>query len=244
MVEGNSRVKRLLPLLLALLLSSPASMVKGDTYGPRFVSANAATSGAWYGYTAKVQVRPAGTVSSILAVWPGGYMSDGLFVQNGMLMPGTAYSLPGEALIFAWATYNTASSSGGPVPLVWISVPNATLYSWYTFQLTHSAVNDKWYFRYQDPAGVWHTQGAFAGNGRTLYSFGANTEYWSAGTETFGTQAMQAVRVYSGSSWVLTSTAYGPPASQCGHETIQSATPGNLVFKAVEGQCVPYAILW
>lgn len=205
---------------------------------PIFVRADCLTSGSWTGYSARVQVRPdpLGTY-----VWPGGYLSDGTFVQSGMMMPGSPWSQPGEALIFAWATTNTAASDTGPLPLAWVSVPSPVALSWYTFELTK--VGRTWRFRYRDPAGAWHAQGSFA-RAATLFSFQIAAEYWADGPSAFATQAMQHAWVLSGARWGPTSMAYAPNEEQRGHETIQSVVPGNAVFRAVEAPGPAYKVLW
>lgn len=233
-------LRALVAAVLAAAILAPNAAAEGER--PIFVRADSMTTGAWHGYSARVQIRPAGTASGPLYVWPGGYMSDGMFVQSGVQMPGSNGST--SAWIFAWATYSTSDATSGPVPLTWIEVPNATMYSWFTFQLVRSAANDKWYFKYQDPAGAWHTQGSFAGGGRRLGSASGVVEYWSTGPDAFGTQAIQSFRVHNGTSWVLTPTSYGPPPDQCGHESVTSSTPGNLVVKAEEVPCVPWVQLW
>lgn len=219
-------------VLFAMSLLPPTA--NAATVHPIFVRADSRAAGAWAGYTANVQVRPD---SFGMYTWPGGYLSDGTFVQNGMLMPGSTYTRPGEALIFAWAT----GAQGDPLPLAWVSIPSVVLYSWYTFELTKSG--STWTFRYKDPAGAWHTQGSFT-RSATLATFSIVAEYWAEAPSAFGTQAIQHAWVRSGTTWGATSMAYGPPADQCGHETITSTTPSNAVFKAVEGPCIPYVVLW
>jgi hypothetical protein len=220
---------------LAAALSIPATAA---TDHPIFVTAAAGTTGAWTGYTATVQVRPDTTG---MYVWPGGYLADGTFVQNGMLMPGSPFTQPGEARLFAWATTNTGDSELGPFPLAWVSIPNARLYSWWTFQLVRRA--DHWTFRYRDPAGLWHRQGSFTSRA-ALDVFTVNAEYWASGPVRFGTQVVRKALVRVGSRWVLASMAHGPPSDQVGREEITSACPGNAVFRSVSGPRVFYRVLW
>jgi len=221
-------------VLLSLIL---ASTVAASAVHPMFVRADSG-AGNWAGFTGRIQVRPD---TFGMAVWPGGYLGDGTFVQAGVYMPGSAYTLPGEAKLFFWATTNTADPAFGPFPLQWISIPNATLWSWYVVEATK--VGNIWTFRYQDPALAWHTAGTFLSTG-TLGSFQIVAEYWAEGPQPFATQAIQHAWVKNTTGgWFATPMWYSADSERCGHDAMTSTTPSNALFKSTEGGACVYR-LW
>jgi hypothetical protein len=219
-------------------LPEPPATSTTYKYLPKFVSAEAVKLGAWTGYSGRIQVRPGAAGGSWVAAWLGGYNTHGIFIQSGILQPGSTLTKPGEALLFAWASHNpfgAVDDPAQPLPLIWTPVA-VRAGDWYTFRLTQSPTNGRWYFRYQDPGGAWHTQGSFAGT--PIDIFGAHTEYWTSGAhEVFPTQVIQKVMVREGSRWVYTPMDYGPDPGQCGHERLDSPIRGTLVFRALDGPC-------
>jgi hypothetical protein len=193
---------------------------------PIFTSANVDQTGSWTGYRATIQVRPL-----TYAIWPGGYLSDGTFVQNGFL------NNYGEGLYaFAWAI-STAGAEA--VPLTFTKVTPTPL-SWVTFELAWAS--GRWTFRYRDAAG-WHRQGSWRSNAR-LEAFQVVNEYWAPEPHPFATQAVRNVQVRDKGGWFSPSMSYGPPPETCGHDIITSRVRGSLVFRSVEAQCEPYSVLW
>lgn len=233
---------RIASVLAAILMIATTGSMSATAVHAIFVRADTQSVGAWIAYTANIQVRPSATLQT--AVWPGGYLNDGTFIQSGVVMPGSPSTAPGEALLFAWATTNTADPSAGPMPLAFVSLPNVTLYSWYTVELYRAGTN-AWTFRYKALTdGIWHVQGTFA-RATTIGSFQIVTEYWADAPTSFGTQAIQHAWVKSvGGSYGVVSMAWSTDALQCPVERIRSTTPSNAVFESGSFVQPCYKVLW
>ena len=206
-------------LVLALALLVPPT--------PHFVSATP-LSGNWTGYQAQVQMRA--VPLDVEFVWVGGHLADGMFVQSGLQLGKTTYA-------FAWATRDLRNDS--PVPLDWAPLPSAPG-PWYTFTLAKSGC--VWAFSYVTPAGRTVKQGSFR-DCANLTSAQATTEYWATGPENLGVTVIR--------NWRLRTTAGKwtvPPDVQWSgdrHETLTSATPGNVVFRGSDGTTArTWARLW
>lgn len=208
--------------MIALLLA--LALLVGVDH-PIFTSAKVDVAGSWTGYQATIQVRPL-----TYTIWAGGYLSDGTFVQNGLL------NNYGEGLYaFAWATHNACCGDEGAVPLTHTRVKPASL-TWITFQMVQT--KGRWVFRYKDATG-WHEQGSWASKA-TLHSFTVTSEYWAPEARRFETQAVRDVRVRKNGVWTVPTLSYAPSDETCGHEDIISKTKGNLVFKSIETPCTWY----
>lgn len=233
---------RIATILAAVMMMGATGSVSATDVHAIFVRADAQSSGAWTAYTANIQVRPSSTLQT--AVWPGGYFADSTFIQSGIIMPGSAATAPGEALLFAWATTNVSDPSVGPFPLAFVSLPNVTLYSWYTVELYRTGASS-WTFRYQALAdGIWHTQGTFT-RATTIHSFQLVTEYWADAPTSFGTQAVQHAWVKTGGgSYGAVSMAWSADAAQCAVERIRSTTPSNAVFESGTYSQPCFKVLW
>lgn len=233
---------RIATILAAIMMIGTAGSASATTVGPIFVRADAQTAGAWIAYTANIQVRPSAALQT--AVWPGGYTADSVFIQSGIIMPGSPATQPGEALLFAWATTNVNDTTVGPLPLTYVSLPNVTLYSWYTVELYRTG-SSAWTFRYKALSdGVWHVQGTFT-RATTIASFQIVTEYWAEAPGAFGTQAIQHAWVKSaGGSYGAVSMAWSANAAQCAVERIRSTTPSNAVFESGSFVQPCFKVLW
>lgn len=213
---------------LAVLTLAPAT--RAAEAHPYFVRADTSAAGTWTGYSAAIQVRPL-----TYAVWPGGYMSDGTFVQNGLV------TFDGNLYAFAWAT----GVDQEVLPSTFTKI-NPLAGSFVTFQLIRLKYSDTWMFRYQDATG-WHNQGTFTRPaGTTLHSVQYIVEQWAVTNPPFETQVMRRVSVREGEpmSWVRPSLVYSSTDEQCGHETVTASAPASLVFRSIETTCVSYKPLF
>lgn len=200
---------------------------------PYFVRADTQQSGAWTGYRATIQVRPL-----TYAVWPGGYLEDGTFVQNGLVHPYLDY--PDSLWAFAWAPNGGAYPAVeelvvadlgptrydfGPTTRGTIAKPG----SWITFEMYWS--RGIWTFRYQDATG-WHKQASFRSNSK-LRSVQFMVEQWGVTNPAFRTQVMRDVQVRTAAGkWIAPNLAYSSGSDeQCGVEQITRTAPSSLVFK-------------
>lgn len=231
--------------LAMLTLATPASADSGSAAWadpavehPYFVRTDTQSAGTWTGYSAAIQVRPL-----TYAVWPGGYLDDGIFVQNGLIYFDNAL------YAFAWATGDTAGPVDiGPFPLTLTKItPKAG--SFITFQLIRLkyGTGTTWMFRYQDALG-WHNQGTFERPTKTtLRSVQYMVEQWAVTNPKFETQVMRRVSVREGEpmTWVRPSLAYSSMSDeQCGHESVTASAPASLVFRSIETPCVSYRRLF
>ena len=218
-------------LALILLVSLPLEASAGQ-FAPRFTMAQTFTEGPWTGYRADIQVKPL-----TFAVWPGGWLTDGTFVQSGFIKNGDSL------FVFAWATNNTENSDYGLFPLKYTEVKPAPL-SWVTFELVRVTAS-KWRFRYMDVTG-WHIQGYFYSRSTMDFSMWVN-EYWAEGPAPFRKQVMRNVllRDISGRWSIPADVDYSAFEGQCEHERIMSPKKGTLVFTSVENDCPSmYQHLW
>jgi hypothetical protein len=222
-------VQRLIPVALFVALAA-ATPVRADELAVHPIFTSAETGLGWFtGYRATIQVRPLG-----LAIWAGGFTSDHLFVQNGLMQTG------GGLYAFAWATRDPSDIANGPVPLHYDKVTPESG-SWITFELT--LTNGRWAFRYQDASG-WHAQGSWAAKTHLSYFF-ATSEYWGTAHRPFPTQVMKDVQLKIRGAWQTPPMLFfGPDPEQCGHELVWSPGPGQLAFRSVETACHPYIPLW
>jgi len=221
-------VQRLVPVALVLAMGAPVQADEPAVH-PIFVTADVGLAGSWTGYRASVQVRPL-----TFAVWPGGYLTDGTFVQNGFIKNGD------DLYVFAWATTDTSNGDFGVVPLTLRKV-DPKPGSWVTFELAWAC--GRWTFRYQDATG-WHAQGSWRSTAR-LSAFLVANEYWATTAAPFGTQAVRHVKVRASGVWATPKEmAFSATDERCGHDSITSSVPGSLVFRSVEGPCRMYRRLW
>ena len=225
-----------LVLAVALLVPAPLS--------PHFVSAVQWTAGTYTGYEAQMQLRSE-PISGV-AVWPGTFLTDGLFVQSGLRLPHAYLGIQTDAGAFAWATFRTSGDVTDPsvnlLPFRWDQIDQPTLGAWYTFSLVKTGC--VWTLAYVDPGGQRRVQGTFR-DCANMRGIQAVTEYWSERTENFGTTAMRGLRVRTPAGrWIV------PPdvnwvTDQIGYERVSSATPGNIVFRGADGSATEtWARLW
>jgi hypothetical protein len=218
-------VKAAAGLALAAAILIPIASASASAIHPIFVRADIETAGAWTAYRVSIQVRPLA-----FAIWPGGYLADGTFVQNGMLVQSDGL------YAFVWATrdgYRTSVSD--PVPLTLTRITPKTG-SWVTFEMSWDA--GRWTFRYQDADG-WHVQGSFTSRS-LLKSVQFVNEYWAETWRSFPIQVMHGVAVRSASTWTSPSLVHSPSPEACGHESITRSAPASLTFQPAEIVCRPY----
>lgn len=213
-------------LILTLGLAAP---VHAGSVFPFHVIANSIGSLSATGWKATIQVRPYSDTS--VFAWAGGYLADGTFVQNGLVQPGPTNA--GVAQAFVWF------QKPNTTPL-YISLPTAAYPAWYEFHAEKTG--SSWTFFYIDPSGVRHDQ-LTASSASNLSAFQVDAEPWMEAWGPFPTQAMRAVKVRVGSSWVVPHLAFGPSEPICGEAEIYP-TPGlNLVFRSTAGGSPCYVVL-
>lgn len=230
------RRKLLISIALALVVMptsarpTNAAMNTSHEAHPVFIRADSG-AGRWTGYTANLQIRPLE-----YALWSGGYLEDGTFVQNGFIV------FDGRRYAFAWAPPK--------LDIQYTELPDyIPMYSWITFQLTQT--NNTWKFAYKDNNG-WHEQGSFQNNSK-LRTFQLVDEYWVHNPEApcsnscYTTpiqpkvQAIQHARVRTGTKFRVTPMYYSAN-EDCGYNHMTSTTPSNLVIRSGPGPC--YKRLW
>jgi len=229
-------VQRLVPVALVLAMGAPVQAVEPPPSYGVWTQVATENSGSWTGYSARLQVRYG---ASGVAFWPGGLLTDGTFVQSGLIQPGP---LNDCTYVFAWAA---PAGSAHPheeakMPVVQTCVHNARVGSWYTFQLFRSGAT--WTFRYQDPAGAWHTQGRFTDKA-SLYTVNVTVERWTAIASSFYTQVATNFMVRRGTTWAYVPTAYGSGAG-CDMEKVTSPRAGSVTFVYGPAACRLYRRLW
>ncbi len=217
----------MLNLLLAALLMSPT---------PWFISAVPAGPGAWTGYEATIEVADAGNILSVHA-WPGGYLSDGTFVQNGMTMPNDG----GDGMTFAIISDEAAKAADPAYGLRYLSLetlPHGAIGSWWTFGMTWNRTHRDWVFYIIDPQGRRYIQGAYRTSASTLRQFMVVAEPWVNRGAPFPTVAVRNVRVRDAANhWSVPKLRYD---SLCEHDGVTSAGKGNLVFAWLATACPPH----
>ena len=234
----------MLAIILAAVLAAPVPI-------PFFVGAYTTHDGGWTGYDVLVQYRPHEPLEgefhqSVTYAWPGGRLSDGAFIQNGMSQrwpDAFRVGVRAEAFAYCWPDAGEMDGEMTFINLKWTEWSTGTWGEWYRFTATLDG--GVWTLAVTGPDGVRHVQYRYS-NPNRLAMFEVEAETWTSKWDgeqipgPFPTQAMRHIRVRTpAGAWVLPPMAATNP--QGGRVT--SRTPGNAVFAwAPEPQL--YTLLW
>lgn len=197
--------------MIALLLSLLAALFPFHTTAWAPVDAD--------GWRVTIQVRPYSS-SAGTYTWAGGYLSDGTFVQSGIVQP--SESMP-VARAFVWFM------TPGSVPL-YSDLAVSAVGSWHRFEALRRA--GTWRFMVDGHEQVTH-------QGPALSVLQVDQENWMPQWGPFPTAAVRKVAVLTRGLWSPPHMTHSPSSQQCGQEQIR-ATPGlNLVFRWTGGQSRP-----
>ena len=183
---------------------------------PHWIRVDAA--GDWTGYVASIQIEPPS--DTIIWTWPGTFLADGTFVQNGIRQPDPNTGNVAEAFVWAQRTPG--------IPLALIPLPDAKAGDWYTFGLTRSG--SRWTAWFTDPSGHRTVQGSFD-DPVDIQSVQAIAEPWLPTWGPFPTQRIRSFRAKTPAGrWIVPSFVYTASAPQCGTVKLTSPAPGAFTF--------------
>lgn len=200
---------------------------------PTLAASFSVSVGSWTGYEARVQYRPVPQDQTQNMAWPGGYLVDGTFIQNGLIQ--LDHSDGSGVLIFdilgdPWETQH------------WGSLGRWPWGSWFTFRA--SLDGGWWTFTVTGPDGIERVQSRRhhpSPLGLFMVAGEAVTQTDPA-VGPFATQAFRALRVRDASgTWLTPRMCF---ASTFTGATALSRTRGSVVLRWVPGAEQPYALLW